>query len=55
VVDERLRPDAKPRKDMLASFLSHGLTPSEAEAEISISLYVLTNLLARLHLFTKEC
>ncbi|KUL90331.1 hypothetical protein ZTR_02027 [Talaromyces verruculosus] len=38
VVDERLRPDAKPRKDMLASFLSHGLTPSEAEAEISISL-----------------
>uniref|UniRef100_A0A093VCR3 Pisatin demethylase n=1 Tax=Talaromyces marneffei PM1 TaxID=1077442 RepID=A0A093VCR3_TALMA len=38
VVDERLQPDAKPRKDMLASFLSHGLTPSEAEAEISISL-----------------
>ncbi|RDL36198.1 Cytochrome P450 oxidoreductase [Venustampulla echinocandica] len=38
VVDQRILPLAEPKKDMLGSFLKHGLTADEAEAEISISL-----------------
>ncbi|KAI1984421.1 hypothetical protein LOZ51_006664 [Ophidiomyces ophidiicola] len=38
VVEERLKPNSTPKKDMLASFMKHGLSPSEVETEISISL-----------------
>ena len=37
VVAERLR-DTDQKKDMLASFMRHGLSASEVETEISISL-----------------
>ncbi|KAL2450600.1 Cytochrome P450 monooxygenase ABA1 [Exophiala dermatitidis] len=38
VVDKRFLPTSKPENDMLGSFLRHGLSAKEAEAEISISL-----------------
>lgn len=38
VVEKRVRPGADEKKDMLGSFIKHGLTASEVEAEISISL-----------------
>ncbi|KAI9701772.1 MAG: hypothetical protein M1836_001115 [Candelina mexicana] len=38
VIDERFGPQAKVKKDMLGSFIKHGLTPAEAEMEVSISL-----------------
>lgn len=40
VVDERFVQGAIPKNDMLGSFIKHGLTASEAETEISISLCV---------------
>ncbi|KAK6863881.1 cytochrome P450 [Apiospora arundinis] len=33
VVGDRFRPDAKPKKDMLGSFMTHGLTQKECETE----------------------
>lgn len=40
VVDERFASGATAKNDMLASFIKHGLTASEVETEITISLYV---------------
>ena len=42
VVDERFVQGAIPKNDMLGSFIKHGLTASEAETEISISLCVVS-------------
>ena len=39
-MDERFAPGAPSKDDMLGSFIKHGLTASEAETEISISLCV---------------
>lgn len=36
---ERFGPDAKVQRDMLGSFVAHGLTQSEAEAEILFQMY----------------
>ncbi|KAB8342828.1 hypothetical protein FH972_022426 [Carpinus fangiana] len=38
VIDERYAPGAKPKRDMLGSFMKHGLSANEAETEVSISL-----------------
>ncbi|OAR03043.1 hypothetical protein LLEC1_04273 [Akanthomyces lecanii] len=38
VIDDRLNESEKPRPDMLGSFLKRGLSPDEAEMEISITL-----------------
>lgn len=39
VVSKRFDPDVAPQKDMLGSFLRHGLTQEQAESEIVLSLY----------------
>ena len=39
VVDERFRSQELHQNDMLGSFLKHGLSRSEAETEISVTLY----------------
>src|SRR5437762_13006302 len=39
VVAERFKPDSKDRPDMLGSFLRHGLTQPQAEAESLIQMY----------------
>src|SRR6266487_3103815 len=39
VVAERFKPDSKDRPDMLGSFLRHGLTKPQAEAESLIQMY----------------
>ncbi|KAM3503456.1 hypothetical protein MY11210_008711 [Beauveria gryllotalpidicola] len=38
IIDDRLNESEKPQPDMLGSFLKHGLSPDEAEMEISITL-----------------
>jgi hypothetical protein len=38
VTAERFGPDKKVRKDMLGSFVAHGLTQKEAESEILLQM-----------------
>ena len=38
VVEERLGPDKKGQKDMLASFIAHGLSPEEVHTETILSM-----------------
>ncbi|RDW78362.1 hypothetical protein BP5796_06214 [Coleophoma crateriformis] len=38
VVGERFGPDAKPRKDMLGSFVKNGLTQAECESEVLLQI-----------------
>lgn len=40
VVAERFGPDKKVQKDMLGSFIAHGLTQTEAESETLVQMYV---------------
>lgn len=39
VADERYRPDAKVQKDMLGSFIAHGLSREEGESETLLQMY----------------
>ncbi len=41
VVGERYGPEKKERNDMLGSFVRHGLTQREAEAEVLAQMYAL--------------
>lgn len=38
VVDQRFGPDAKDQRDMLGSFIRHGLTRDEAESETLLQM-----------------
>jgi hypothetical protein len=38
VVAERFRPDSKDERDMLGSFIRHGVSQSEAEAESLVQM-----------------
>lgn len=40
VVSERFGPDRKVQRDMLGSFIKHGLTQQEAESETLMQMYV---------------
>ena len=40
VVGERFGPDKKVKRDMLGSFLAHGLTQREAQTETLLQMYV---------------
>jgi hypothetical protein len=40
IVGERFGPNKKVQKDMLGSFIAHGLTQEEAESEILVQVYV---------------
>ena len=38
VAAERFKPDVKDERDMLASFIRHGLTQTESESEILLQM-----------------
>jgi len=38
IIDERLRPDAKPKRDMLQSFINSGLGRTDLLQEVSLQL-----------------
>lgn len=40
IVAERFGPDKKLQRDMLGSFIAHGLSQEEAESEILVQVYV---------------
>lgn len=41
VVEKRFQPGESEKRDMLGSFIRHGLTPQEAEGETAVQMYIL--------------
>lgn len=49
VVEERFGPDSKNQRDMLGSFIRHGLTQREAQSESLLQMYTVSLLGVGIH------